>query len=279
MRGSGCPDCCHYRVGCHYRVDCKKVRWVLLPCVLQFTLVSLWRTRSGDKFLSRWKTSVFLSQQGFDPSSSRATLHHQVRSVKKVTGRHHHEHHGQTPMSMFCSLAELSFLRLPCACIKQHVFVISVWAGGGVSWRRLSWISLQLSSLQCQAQVTLKKCCCSFSCTVHPAMPAHMAALPLLWQQHTPKGKGAANHKPHWRDHSGCARTAQVNPQCKTQIPSTDQPGSKAITASTPSFSNQTWGTQERFELVFHNLCLWGHTNLPDMKISPCSLDSHDTSP
>lgn len=57
------------------------------PVSSNLPLVSAWTTRSGDKFLTRCNTSVFLSQQGFDQRNNRTTLYNQVRSVRKVTGR------------------------------------------------------------------------------------------------------------------------------------------------------------------------------------------------
>lgn len=104
------------------------------PVSSYLPLVSLWRARSGNKFLTRWNTSVFLTQQGSEQSNDRTTCRHQVRLVRKVTGRPPHEHHGQSPVSMLCSLAEPSFLPPACACSKQWP---SVWAGG--EWAEGHW--------------------------------------------------------------------------------------------------------------------------------------------
>lgn len=238
------------------------------PVSSNLPLLSLRRARSDNKFLTWWNTSVFSSQHGFDQSNYRTTLHPQVRWVRKVTGIPPPWAPGADPNTRVLSFgwAELS---APCMCSYQtvwicHLWVTSLpmagqvweWAEGdchGSAWAFITAVPAQVSSKSTAAA--------SPALSVLPCLPPRL--LCLCWGSSTfLKGKGAANHKPHWRDPNGSARTAQVFPQCKNQSLSTDQQGSKAITASTPPFSNTTWGIQERIELVFHNLCMWGHTNL-----------------
>lgn len=88
-----------------------------------------------------------------------------------------------------------SVLWLSCAFCPLHVL-----ASNSVLLRSLGRCGSELKSVvmdQPAAFITavpgsghLEKRCCSFSCMVHPAMPAPMAALCLLRQQRFPRGKG-----------------------------------------------------------------------------------------
>lgn len=193
-------------------------------------------------------------------------------------GDHHHEHHGQIPMSVFCPLAELSFLPFACACLKQCAFEISVWAGVGVSWSRLSWTSPQLSSQQCQAQVTSKSAAApSPAWSILPGLPPWL--LCVYWGSSAfPGERGCKPQIPLKGSQWLCQNSTSVSVQKSKPL---NRPAHKQSHHSfyTTLFKHDMRHPRKDWAGFPQPLLVRTHWSLPDRKISPCNLASHDTSP